>query len=195
MKKIYSLIINLLFTVMVSAQTWQSINDKKLTQENFYSVNFIDTYTGYAVGANATITKTTNGGNTWAIQKSGGTDLYSVACINANSAVAVGNSGVILKTTDGGLNWNSVNSGTLNLLKSVFFTNNNTGYIVGNNATILKTTNSGNTWDTITSPDNNSLYSEFFFNEIGLGALACAGRAEKNESHGLSRVFSVFANG
>lgn len=59
--------------------------------------------TGWAVGDNGTILKTTDGGNTWGLQTSGTTEsLQSVHFINTQTGYIVGTNGVILKTVTGG---------------------------------------------------------------------------------------------
>ncbi|HNC49180.1 MAG TPA: YCF48-related protein, partial [bacterium] len=63
--------------------------------------------TGYIVGTNGRILKTTNGGNDWSSQTSGTTSfLRDVHFINDSLGVAVGESGKILYTDDGGEHWN-----------------------------------------------------------------------------------------
>ncbi|MCX6162508.1 MAG: YCF48-related protein [Ignavibacteriae bacterium] len=42
--------------------------------------------------------------------------------------------------------WYSLNSGTTQGLRSVYFVNSNTGWVVGWGSTVLKTTNGGNNW-------------------------------------------------
>ncbi len=73
------------------------------TSRNLNSVCFIDDNTGYAVGQNGAIIKTTNGGKKWVSQLSGtGFDLNAVYFINKNIGYAVGYNGTILKTINGG---------------------------------------------------------------------------------------------
>ena len=67
-----------------------------------------------------------------------------------------------LKTTDGGGNWTLMNSGTTNVLRSIFFTSSSTGYIAGYGGTIIKTTDGGSTWNPLTSGTSSNLYSVFF---------------------------------
>ena len=71
-----------------------------------YSVFFTDTLTGFAVGSQGTIIKTSDGGINWTSQFSGTTKgLGSVCFINENIGYCAGHQGTIIKTTDGGLNW------------------------------------------------------------------------------------------
>jgi hypothetical protein len=118
----------------------------------FYSVYFVDEFTGWAAGSEGfifgpwqgVIFKTTNGGENW-VRQSVEIDnrLYDIYFVDENIGWAVGEDGIILNTTDGGENWISQSSATTNNLSSVHFIDENTGWVVGANGTILKTTNGG----------------------------------------------------
>jgi photosystem II stability/assembly factor-like uncharacterized protein len=110
------------------------------------SIIFPDKYTGYTVGYNGKILKTTNGMD-WESQGSGTTNwLNSVHFCIVNTGYIVGDSGIILKTIDGGINWITQNSGTVSDLNSVYCTDENLGHTVGDNGIILKTTDGGVNW-------------------------------------------------
>lgn len=120
---------------------------------NLQAVQFpVDANTGYAVGANGTILKTTDGGATWK-KKGSGTSNNLLAVYfphNTTTGYAVGVNGTILKTTDGGGSWAAQSSGTANHLRGVHFpVDANTGYVVGDYGTVLKTINGGATWTTL----------------------------------------------
>lgn len=131
---------------------WELTNVPNLSK-TLNSVYFVNPYIGYAVGKNATIIKTTDGGENWSSQDAGGGtgyDLNSVYFLNADTGYIVGWGGRFLKTTNGGNTWttslNVVPSGVLN---SVFFTDSNNGHIVALNGYILKTIDGGSTWETL----------------------------------------------
>lgn len=76
----------------------------QLVDEALNGLDFTSDATGYAVGLNGYITKTTNKGVTWVEQVSGSSAiLRSVDFIDSLTGFAVGDGGVILKTTNGGL--------------------------------------------------------------------------------------------
>jgi len=116
------------------------------------------TTTGYVVGDNGTILKTTNGGAEWVAQTSGTTvRLNGVYAVTATAAWAVGDNGTILRTTDGGATWVAQNSGTTANLNAVFFRDTQTGWVVGNGGVTLRTINGGNTWTVIANTGSQNL--------------------------------------
>jgi len=130
MKKLFFLLFSIFAINYANAQWfWQN----PLPQGNtLYSVCFIDTNIGFAVGWEGTIIKTTNGGNNWMIQKIGTSDLFFSVCFtDINTGYVVGYNGTISKTTDGGNIWIKQTSGTYRCLYSVHFVDKNTGYAVG----------------------------------------------------------------
>jgi photosystem II stability/assembly factor-like uncharacterized protein len=151
------------------------------------AVCFVDANTGFAVGNNGTLLKTTNGGTIW-LPLAGMTDasFFSVCFTDAQNGYAVGSrytgwhSGpyivfTILKTVDGGANWTDKFSypGWLN---STWFTDPDTGYVAGSDGLIFKTTDAGNNWSMISgSQISNSIYDEIssiFFTDTKTGYVA-----------------------
>ena len=105
-------------------------------QQNFNnglsSVYFTDSNTGWAVGEDGVIIKTSDGGISWVRQTSGTTEiLQSIYFIESKTGWAVGLQGTIIKTTDGGETWISKNDTIIENLYSVFFIDLNTVWIVG----------------------------------------------------------------
>lgn len=76
----------------------------QLVDEALNAVDFASELTGYSVGINGYITKTTNKGLTWGAQTSGTSAvLRSVDFVDSLTGFACGDGGVIIKTTNGGL--------------------------------------------------------------------------------------------
>ncbi len=130
-------------------------------------------YTGGATSSGAYITKTTDGGITWAdLPSPGGFALNGIWFLDETTGILAGDN-TIMKTVDGGTTWSDVRNGqNLPWLFSVCFADQETGYIGGDNGCILKTTNGGNSWlkvhtsvttrqwlMTICSPDPNIVYA------------------------------------
>ena len=124
------------------------------TVRSLNSVFFTDANTGYAVGSNGTIEKTTDGGVTWTDEYSGTSDdLYSVFFTDPDTGYAAGGSyvteqsgldlisapysGTLLMTTDGGKSWSREAVGKFPLF-SVFFINPESGFAVGDYGTIVR---------------------------------------------------------
>ncbi len=75
------------------------------------AVFFMDTATGWAVGHDAAILKTTDGGKTWALQNWAPElekPLLDVYFLDANRGIAIGAYGLYYNTTDGGSSWSRV---------------------------------------------------------------------------------------
>ncbi|MHB0867675.1 MAG: WD40/YVTN/BNR-like repeat-containing protein [Thermoleophilia bacterium] len=132
------------------AGPWQWINPT-VQGATISGVSFIDASTGWGVGLDGTILKTTNGGDTWSAQKSGTmANLSSVKFKDANNGWAVGadgitQAGIILHTTDGGATWSTQTAPTNAALESVYFINTLKGIAVGNGVAFY-TVNGGATW-------------------------------------------------
>jgi hypothetical protein len=125
---------------------------------------FINSTTGFCVGLNGTIYKTTNGGTNW-ITKTSGTTLWlnSVYFVNNNTGWIAGgsyNSGtsIVLNTINGGENWVTQSSPSNYWLSDVFFVNSSTGWAAGRYGAMIKTVTGGlpTVVPTLISPANNS---------------------------------------
>ncbi len=116
------------------------------------------TTTGYVVGDNGTILKTTNGGAEWVAQTSGtSARLNGVYAVTATTAFAVGDNGTILRTTDGGTTWVPLSSNTTVNLNAVFFRDVRVGWVVGDGGLTLRTLDGGNTWTVIATTGTANL--------------------------------------
>lgn len=139
------------------------------TDEDFFSVYFINANEGWAVGTvdtSAVILHTTNGGTNWTRQNSGLLEqLFSVFFINNTTGWAVGAAGSIIATTDGGNTWVQQTSGVMHDLFDVSFISAQDGWIAGANGTILKTTDGGTTWTLEVSGTTRDLRSIIMKND------------------------------
>jgi photosystem II stability/assembly factor-like uncharacterized protein len=127
-----------------------------------YSVKAINNLVCWAVGAAATVRRTTDGGTTWTNgNPNPGVitgDIYNVEAIDANNAWCTTSPGstFIYKTTNGGTNWVQVFTATspafINAIKMTSATNGiATGDPVAGNWMILGTTDGGSTWTSIST--------------------------------------------
>jgi len=138
---------------------------------NLYSVKFINSNTGWCVGQNGKILKTTDGGMNWHQQSSQfSNNLLSVSFTSINNGYAAGDSGLILRTTNGGEEWIPSLIGKNNFFRSIVFVNDTIGYTAGINflgsyLNIFKTVNAGLSWDSIETELKCFFNSIFFINE------------------------------
>ena len=120
------------------------------TSQNLNGVYFVDSSTGWAVGAVGTILKTENSGISWLAQTSGvpATSLEDIAFsgAGASTGIVVGASGLILRTTDA-FTWQTMNGSTSNNLFGVsWVVNTSTVWAAGASGTVRVSTDSGNSW-------------------------------------------------
>lgn len=134
---------------------------------DLWSTYFVDDSTGWIVGSEGFIKKTTNAGNDW-IQQNSGTSLIlkSVQFVDYNTGWICGEAGLILKTTDGGTTWDSLESNTNQHLTDLQFCTPDTGYVSGFAGTILKTTDGGLSWISLNTGTTNDLYAIDFVDEL-----------------------------
>ena len=167
----------ILFSATINSQ-WTNQN---LVPEgnHLWSTFFIDDNTGWIVGSDGFINKTSNGGLDWVEQNSLTTLTFkSVQFINLDIGWICGEDGLIIKTTDGGQSWTELTSGTTELLTNLHFVNQDIGYVVGYNETILKTIDGGANWIFQSTGSSFDLFSVDFVN--ALIGYAVGGRDSSN---------------
>ena len=188
-----SAVIIFLFAFSVFAQrgsqgwTWQN----PLPQGNpLYSIHFApDKETGFAVGSDATILKTTDGGFSWKRQFSPAeAPLSSVFVRDKNNAFAVGARSTLLATTNGGKDWKQVAVDARDHFYGVKFsgTGLNTGWIIGSYGRILKTSDGGLTWKTQLSGTQEQLLNIDAFDETYAVATGVGGVVLSTDNGGES---------
>ncbi len=158
------------------------------TRNELRDVNFLNSLSGYTVGTNGTVLKTTNGGYNWF-----NSNYYKQICIN--SVLFFNNdTGIILsdnhfapyyteiiRTTNGGLNWNVVLYAYYIKVNKIYFINQFTGFaICGDTWTnfksplsniIYKTTNQGLNWQQI-SIGYSFVMNSISFKDLSTGVIA-----------------------
>jgi photosystem II stability/assembly factor-like uncharacterized protein len=108
-----------------------------------------DGRSGWIVGDEGMILRSSDGGASWQPQASGtGAGLWSVALsADGRSGWIVGGEGTILRSSDGGASWQPQASGTGAWLRSVALSaDGRSGWIVGTGGTLLRTTDGGASW-------------------------------------------------
>ncbi len=152
------------FMIVTPDAAWAGWSDQSFDAVYRKGVFFVDDNTGWVVGANGAIHKTTDGGTNWNPQTSNTSEyLYDVQFLDANTGYVVGDNGTIIKTTDGGTNWAVKTTGVYNHLQGVHFpVNATTGYAVGYAGSIYKTVDGGNNWTPQSSNTTEILYDVAF---------------------------------
>lgn len=116
------------------------------TTQILTSVNFHGRTTGYSVGFNNVVSRTTDGGSSWTANNVySGYNYLAVYFTSDNTGYVTGTNGKIIKTTNGTI-WGTLISSAASDLRAITFINANTGFIAGDNV-MLKTTNAGTNWD------------------------------------------------
>jgi len=199
---LFSIFILLISENCLSQTGW--IQQFSGTTANLHSIKLANSNTGWCVGNNGVILKTTNGGINWFLQQSGvKNNLYSLSLPSVNNGYAVGDSGLILKTTNGGYDWLNLNTSISNSLKSVFFVNENIGFTGGYFGefvlNLYKTTNGGNSWNSI-QIDASYINSIYFLNPelgwatIGVSNVISGASVIKTSNGGLNWIYQ-FSSG
>lgn len=157
-----------------------------------YTINdiyFANSLTGYAVGWNNKILKTTNGGNYWFYQNNNvvGGMFNAVHFLDANIGFAAGSD--IYKTTDGGNNW--IQYGFNHNVMSVKMLNQNLAYASGSSGKIIKTTNGGNNWNIVVSGTTQQLYSINFIDNLTGWCTGDGGTILKTITGGITTINSL----
>jgi len=134
-----------------------------------YDCCFLNGHTGFIVGTDGNILKTTNTGRSWRnIQSSGNETLWDITFIDANTGFIAGNFGRILKTTDGGETWRRTNSGTQENIFTVAFRNRNEGW-AGTVSGLRYTEDGGETWKSVPMRYQHGHINEILFDSKGNG--------------------------
>jgi len=122
-----------------------------ITYSNLSDVYFADSKTGFIVGNDGTILKTTDQGASWQNHSTGGSEYFEdVHFIDTLNGFAVGY-GIFSKTTDGGNMWQSKTL-PFGYLSAVSFSDEYNGFIAVSNK-LLQTSDGGITWDSVPLPN------------------------------------------
>lgn len=176
-------------------QGWQWGNP--LPQGNtLYDVHLFDANTAIAVGEAGTLMKTTDGGNSWAIQHHVGgitTALRSVAFFDSAIGIVVGDFGTILITKDGGITWSKLDNVTKSSLLGICALSKDIWLAVSWEATLLRSDDEGVSWTE--QPVEDSFHSITAIDTLTAIAVGGAASAMKTINGGLSWSYQHYLCG
>jgi photosystem II stability/assembly factor-like uncharacterized protein len=117
---------------------------------------------GWAVGHDALILATTDGGRTWVKQFQGENlqdSFLDVLALDAQRVLAVGAYGLALATTDGGRTWEKRKFSEEDThFNRITRGPSGTLYLAGERGTLLRSADRGETWQSIAAPYEGSFY-------------------------------------
>ncbi len=134
------------------------------TQALLTGIFFLNKRLGWAVGHDAIILRTGDGGEQWELVFSAPEEeapLLDVWFKNANHGLAVGAYGLLFETTDGGSNWaqrvvSSEDDFHLNRIEAAA---NGVLYIAAENGIVYRSGDDGQTWQALISPYEGSFFT------------------------------------
>lgn len=126
-------------------------------------VRFRDDRTGLALGHDAAILKTTDGGMTWTVVHFDATSrpLYDLAFVDEQTLFAVGGYGLFLDSTDGGATWTprEFEIGALGQhFNAVTALGDGSLLVAGEKGLLMRSTDKGATWALIDTPYTGSFF-------------------------------------
>ncbi|MCX7072238.1 MAG: YCF48-related protein [Gammaproteobacteria bacterium] len=149
--------------VSADAKDWKQVAapvDALLT-----SVTFADAEHGWAVGHDASILATTDGGSTWTLQNFQpdlGKPLFDVLFFDPQNGLAVGAYGLMLATHDGGASWAQVAAnavtGEERHINAMARLGDGSLMVVGEAGLIGVSRDRGETWTKVAGPYESSLF-------------------------------------
>ncbi len=144
-------------------KTWTQA--KVPSRQLLTAVYFVDDKHGWAVGHDAQILASADGGLTWSKQFEDlkrESPLLDVWFKDVNSGLAVGAYGALLETTDGGKNWADVSDRLDNEdqfhLNAIAAVKDAGLFIVGESGSMFRSADWGQTWEKLEGPYEGSLF-------------------------------------
>ena len=151
-------------------QTWEQVDVP--VRAALTAVTFADKDHGWAVGHDAAIVATSDGGKTWSLQNFQPQlekPLLDVLFLDASHGLAVGAYGLLLQTADGGASWTEANAPSIRAdevhFNSLTRLGNGSLFIAGESGLLAISSDQGKTWSKLKSP-----YDSSYFGALPVGA-------------------------
>ncbi|WP_419183261.1 WD40/YVTN/BNR-like repeat-containing protein [Pseudomonas guariconensis] len=135
------------------------------TRQLLTAVFFLDDKRGWAVGHDAQVLASNDGGATWSKQfedLAREAPLLDIAFLDAQHGFAVGAYGALLETTDGGQHWQDIGERLDNPdqlhLNAIAQIKDAGLFIVGEQGSMFRSSDNGQSWSVVQSPYEGSLF-------------------------------------
>ena len=155
------------------------------------AVTFPSSRVGYAVGHDAVILKTVNGGLSWKeVYKdiAQNLPLLDVWFANTEFGIAAGAYGMLLKTGNGGKTWQSISDQVRNPdgmhYNAIHQDKKKNIYLVGEGGIMLKSSDQASSWQNLTSPYQGSWFGIHSTPEGGVQAYGLRGNLYQSKDQG-----------
>lgn len=163
------------------------------TRAPLTSVFFLDARRGWAAGHDGTILATSDGGETWRLQREEpGKErvLLSIWFENAEHGLAVGQFGLALETTDGGNTWQERrlvegDAGEIHL-QSIVDGRNGLLLIAAEGGFVLRSEDAGKTWQAIPTSNKGSFWTGLALSDGSLLIAGLRGHIFRSQDRGRS---------
>lgn len=135
-------------------------------------VRFTAPQSGWALGYDASILQTADGGQTWVLRHHdpAARALYDLLFFDTQHGLAVGAYGSMLSTRDGGASWSEMDNQIVDLgmhLNAVIALGDGALLVVGERGLMARSTDQGGTWFLIDGPYAGSLFGALPFGASG----------------------------
>ncbi|MFK3970442.1 WD40/YVTN/BNR-like repeat-containing protein [Pseudomonas sp. NPDC087358] len=144
-------------------KTW--VQAKVPTRQLLTAVYFVDEQHGWAVGHDAQILASGDGGATWSKQFEDlkrEAPLLDVWFKDLSTGIAVGAYGAVLQTTDGGQHWEDIGARLDNEdqyhLNGIAYVKDAGLFVVGEMGSMFRSADDGQTWEKLEGPYQGSLF-------------------------------------
>lgn len=152
------------------------------------ALDFADARHGWAVGHDAVILGTADGGETWTQQFSAPSEqrpLLDVLALSKDAAIAVGAYGAYYETADGGKSWNArtviADDKHLNAIVRL---GESSLLVLGEAGTILASEDAGRTWKPLAAPYKGSYFGALVAEDGAVVAFGMRGRIYRSKDGG-----------
>ena len=160
------------------------------TTATLTGVFMLDRNVGWAVGHDAVVLRTGDGGRTWELQRSAPEEerpLFDVRFADATHGFAIGAYGAFLVTENGGVTWDERPIGEQDVhLHHVSRAPSGTLYIAAESGMLFRSDDSGRSWRELPSPYEGSFFATVPLGGDSLLALGLRGHLFRSDDGGES---------